>query len=481
VGSTGGETDWHRITSQLFIDGKTTCPTIDLFPAHPNVIYLATTFPRADTEMEIYQSDDEGHGWYILASYATKGPTALEGPYNPFIRSHPTLSNHVYFGGVKLYELAPQGNDFVRRRIDGIHDDQKWLEFPPGYTGSFWALNDGGIWQVTQFGASINVAWPLNHGLRTMEFYDLDCSATDPNLMIGGTQDNGTMVWQGQPAWRSVQGGDGNFSLISPTDNHRFYAQYQFLADTRRTDKGVNADDWPVDFWTGCAKGLPTNGWKIDQAFITADPTDGTHLLSQGDQVYETTNSGGVWVGRGPTGLRAWENIHRVLFQPPPAASTWLAGTSQGRLWMRRQGIWTSQFDHTNGAGVLSMAFAPTDPWVLYVLFDAPAGADRRVYRFVQLPPPANNWVAAPISGQLPVNIIPTVICGDGYSAEVVYVGTAAGVYRGQYRVNGGWQWQPYNDGLPLVEITDLLVDRTSKQLRAGTMGRGAWAVITGP
>jgi hypothetical protein len=410
--------------------------------------------------------------------------------YNPFLRSHPVLSNHVYFAGVKLYEAFWDAQKLATRRIDGIHDDQKALEFrsSPGSATRFWALNDGGIWHVTQFPAltgidaapALDVAWPLNHGLRTIEFYDLDCSATDPNLMIGGTQDNGVVIWQGQPEWRAVAGGDGNFCLVSPTDNNRFYSQYQGLEDTERTDQGVNADFWPYTSWVPASKGLP-KGWGGYSAFITADPSDGTHLLSQGDQVYETTNSGDWWSGRGPTGPGVGGDIHRVLFQPPPNTATWLAGTSQGRLWMRRNGAWTNQFTHPESAGVWSMAFAPTDGRVLYVLFGTTARSDRRVYRFDQFPHVPFNWTATPISDALPINIIPTVICGDGYRSDVVFLGTAAGVIRGQRQPNGTWQWQPYNDGLPLADVSDLLVDRTSRQLRAGTIGRGAWAVITGP
>jgi hypothetical protein len=230
-----------------------------------------------------------------------------------------------------------------------------------------------------------------------------------------------------------------------------------------------------------CSSGLPTNGWKVFNAFITIDPTDGTHLLSQGDQVYETTNSGDSWIGRGPTGAQKWGDIYRVLFQPSPNTSTWLAGTTWGRLSMRRNGAWTNQFTHPDGPGVLSLAFAPTDGKVLYVLFAGQARSDRRVYRFDQQPAPSFNWTNSPISAQLPINVIPTVLCGDGFNSGVVYLGTAAGVYRGQRQPNGSYQWQPYNDGLPLADISDLLVDPTSRQLRAGTFGRGAWAVITGP
>ena len=199
--------------------------------------------------------------------------------------------------------------------------------------------------------------------------------------------------------------------------------------------------------------------------------------------MYETDNGGNSWSPRGPMNLPAGEHITRVLFQPPPYQFTWLAGTSQGRLWMQWFGVWIPQFTHLNKAPILSMASAPTDPRVLYVLFDWATSPEHRIYRFVQQPAPSILWQGEPIAHKLPVNTIPTVVCGDGFNSSVVYVGTAAGVYRG-HRLGVApfaWSWEAYNVGLPLVEISDLLVDPVSKQLRAGTMGRGAWAVLTGP
>ena len=34
--------------------------------------------------------------------------------------------------------------------------------------------------------------------------------------MIGGTQDNGTHRYTGQPAWEFSDGGDGGFTAINP-------------------------------------------------------------------------------------------------------------------------------------------------------------------------------------------------------------------------------------------------------------------------
>jgi hypothetical protein len=177
--------------------------------------------------------------------------------------------------------------------------------------------------------------------------------------------------------------------------------------------------------------------------------------------------------------------VTKVLVQP--TTFTWIAGTSQGQLWSTSTAgsPWSLEFEHPYGASVASMAFAPTDHRVLLVSFAAGgANAYTRLWRFEINPGPPMVWTASDITDNFPTQRTARVISGDGYSTEVAYIGTERGVFRGKTTSGCGscvWNWQPYNSGLPLVQINDLLVDPASKQLRAGTWGRGAWAVITGP
>lgn len=73
------------------------------------------------------------------------------------------------------------------------------------------------------------------------------------------------------------------------------------------------------------------------------------------------------------------------------------------------------------------------------------------------------------------------VVCGDAYKPTVAYVGTTAGVFRGERTPGLDYAWKPYNDGFPLVVVSDLLIDVMSGELRAATNGRGAWGIKTGP
>lgn len=84
----------------------------------------------------------------------------------------------------------------------------------------------------------------------------------------------------------------------------------------------------------------------------------------------------------------------------------------------------------------------------------------------------------------LPVNepVSIRVVAGDAFSDTVAHVGTDRGVFRGSAACgNCSWNWKPYNEGLPLAIVNDLIVVPATGELRAATRGRGVWTTVTGP
>jgi ligand-binding sensor domain-containing protein len=55
-----------------------------------------------------------------------------------------------------------------------------------------------------------------------------------------------------------------------------------------------------------------------------------------------------------------------------------------------------------------------------------------------------------------------------------LYVGTDVGVFTSR---NGGRTWLRVGRGLPLVPITDIVVQRKTRTLAAASFGRGMWAL----
>src|SRR5581483_6831947 len=81
------------------------------------------------------------------------------------------------------------------------------------------------------------------------------------------------------------------------------------------------------------------------------------------------------------------------------------------------------------------------------------------------------------VSGDLP-SIPANAVVGDPSSASTFYVATDGGVYR---TTDGGAHWLPFDNGIPNVPVSDLVIDVAHHLLYAATMGRGAYKLDITP
>jgi len=219
---------------------------------------------------------------------------------------------------------------------------------------------------------------------------------------------------------------------------------------------------------------------------VTKHPNNPRVLLTQGDQVYASFDAGETWGPRGPSGSNVKGAVRRVVIQP--STSAWVAGTTQGQIWLSGSSgaSWNLIGEHPDRATVVSMAFSPADDHVLYVLFSG-GQHYRRIARFQNVG--VGGLTLSWITHNFPMDCPPSVIAGDARSSDIAYVGVdedatpqpgtsvSGGVFRWDASKPTYDRWAPYNNGLPLARVTDLLVDPQSGELRAATHGRGAWSV----
>jgi len=82
------------------------------------------------------------------------------------------------------------------------------------------------------------------------------------------------------------------------------------------------------------------------------------------------------------------------------------------------------------------------------------------------------------ISGNLPDLPTNAILLHPG-DPTILYAGTDLGIFRS---TNDGLSWSPFNDGLPLVTVLDLVAEANTGSLVAATHGRGMWrAEIVAP
>ena len=227
--------------------------------------------------------------------------------------------------------------------IGGPHVDHHALAVDPTdhdvvYTGS-----DGGLYRSTDRGGG---SWSFaGRGMRNTEFYDLAHATTDPSVVIGGTQDNGTLKLRvGETVWSEIRGGDGATVDIDPTDAKIFYAMNQY-ADSiaRKVDSG--------DFH-GLAKGLPIGSECFNLNF-RVHPTNPKILLASCRSLWRTATNEppGDWQAIfPPPSLDIAGRVVRSAVDP--RTNTYFAATSGGELWAGVNGAnWERVFDLAAGCG----------------------------------------------------------------------------------------------------------------------------------
>jgi hypothetical protein len=117
-----------------------------------------------------------------------------------------------------------------------VHPDQHGLDFMivGGATDAMYFANDGGIYRavdgftgLTSQNCTANQFDNLNGTLGSMiQFVSFSEDPTNPAILLGGTQDNGSpsiSPSNAGGAWHSVLGGDGGYNEIDPVTPTNWY------------------------------------------------------------------------------------------------------------------------------------------------------------------------------------------------------------------------------------------------------------------
>ena len=129
----------------------------------------------------------------------------------------------------------------------------------------------------------------LNKGLRTLHFYEIAVSPHDPNLVVGGTQDNGSWERADGDTWVNTNiadGGHNNFDIADPNFRQSAWQSGQLMvAYEARNQVDMN---WIADTQFYFYANEPT-------AFITPvtnDPVTAGGLWTARQHVFRATNYG---------------------------------------------------------------------------------------------------------------------------------------------------------------------------------------------
>jgi photosystem II stability/assembly factor-like uncharacterized protein len=457
--STDGGDTWVKLSGGL--------PTTDngrislaISPSVPDRMIAIVTNPTDQNgggafTKGVYFSDDAGATWRLTnignfqASFGWYLSTAIFHPRNP---------NMWFVGGVSLHRTNNIGESYDP--ITPQHVDMHGLAYDAAER--LVCGNDGGVHVSGNNGSS----WVArNAGLGTIQFYPgLSVHPTNPNFMLGGTQDNGTnrRVFNGV-GWSQRLGADGGFTALHPLTPTTMFAEIQGTINIYRSTNGG------TDFFSS---GTGISGGDRNAFFppITyADPLDTSILLLGTHRVYRSINGGSSWTaisgdltGGPPAAINA-------LSVDPTNPNVVYAATNDGRTLVSEDG--GANWD-------LKLTDIPGPPRVTRVFgFDPLDGtAYRAVWQFgvdqvLRTTDRGDTWES--IDGNLPDVPVNTVAVYRDGDLKVVFAGTDRDVYVTCDDQN----WTVYGSALPNSPVLDLIADPTHNRLVAGTLGRGAWYV----
>jgi hypothetical protein len=472
--------------------------------------------------------------------------------YDVFVHSPRGFPDVVYAGGDYAYgelvankrgvvlstDAGVTGTDMTFDGTDalhpnGLHPDQHDLVTNPNNPLQFFEAGDGGLMRSS--GALVDrSAWcasrglnltqlarceqmlsaipskleSLNRGLSTLQFQSLSVSPFNPNVLQGGTQDNGTWESGGNPIkWINTMIGDGGQSGFDAA-NPRFRFHNFYDATTE-----VNFAQGDIAQWIWVADPLFGHANTQFYAPVIGDPrVAGTMFAGTGQTVYRTKTHGlgamslaqaneicntwtgsfaqpcGDWAELGPDWLTdsAWGNraggAVAAIERTRGDASTAWAATTTGRVfvsknvdaepagavaWVRLDSASTPNrfvsslhVDRANGnrAWVSYSGFGSSTPstpgHVFEVVFDPAAGTATWTDRSYDMDDiPVTDLVRDDVNGDL--------YASNDFGVLMLPAGTT--------------NWVLASTGMPEVEVAGLTIVPSARILYAATHGLGAW------
>jgi photosystem II stability/assembly factor-like uncharacterized protein len=449
--------------------------------SNPQVLYVSSSSSNSATFGALYKlmlSTDGGATFTDLTG-GTPDYMGGQGWYDTTLIVDPTDSNIIYAGGAagtnSLIRSIDGGSSWTditgTAQNNGPHADHHAAAFDAN--GKYLDGNDGGTYRLDN---PSSVLWTqLNGNLNTIQFEGIALHPTDPNIALGGSQDNGTSKFSGDLGWTLVEGGDGGFVKYSQTDTNRVYHQAPILSFGtsgffRRSD-----DDGTT--WISKVNGITDNdntgNLQNFYAPFVVDPGNGDRVLYGARHVWETTNGGDSWSALGnPPNPNA--NVDAIG----------LASSNPDTIYASAGGNIYVTFDHgatwnqqnlpgaASGQTVQDLEVDPSNDQAAYAVVNHFTGGAGNVFRTTD---GGLTWTN--ISGNL-ADLPVWSLQFDPATPSTLYIGRDDGVYM---TTDTGSSWSRFGTGLPNAQVFQIELNTTLGILAAGTHGRGMWEILVPP
>jgi len=477
IRSTDGGLTWQLAASGLAnVSGESSRIELAYARTSPGMVYASCGASGG----KVWRSTDGGANWTQRTQPGNDLGTSY---YYNGLWVDPTDSNHLVVSAQFIWRSTDGGTTFTQISNGYImtvepHADAHAFANDPGYNGTtnrrLYVATDGGLHVAPDITAAAQgVGWQdLDTTMRSTQFYAAAAHLTG-GVVIGGTQDNGTLrVVGGNPNANLVFGGDGGQVQIDPTNPQYTYGEYQFLGVHRSSNGGASA--------VQITSGLLDVGAGLSNFVspLRLDPNDGNRLYAGGRSLWRTTSARGAatWTSIKPD---AGSLIASIAITPGIADRVFV-GHNDGRLYRTNNAtamapVWTALDDNAAADPLPNrvltrLVIDPTNTAIVYACFGGFA-ADN-LWRSLDA---GTTWQAVPGTGSFALPAVPVyglaVHPDDG---NVLYAATEVGVFASD---DFGAHWSASNDGPANVVCEEVAFAHGTgpRQLVLATLGRGMW------
>ncbi len=434
--------------------------SLDICRTNSQFIYALTSYTNGNSR-GLYKSTDGGTSWTLVnSSVASSSNYAW---FNRICKVSPTDANYVICGGLNMERSLNGGTGFST--ISASHVDQHAVCFAPSNSSYIVIGNDGGVDYSTNGGSS----WLASTSLPVTQFYAGDIDYNNPNVILGGAQDNGTVrtLTGNLNDWTDIYGGDGFYCLVDYTNSQRVYASSQNGYLGYSTNGGST-------FFSGTSGlDLTYSNWSTPYVMDKNNPLT---LYCGTYKIHKTTNGMQSWQVISPDLTNGHvQNLGTITTVDVSKSNPNViyCGTDDANVWVTTNGggNWTKINNGLPYRWVTRVTVHPDSANICYVTLSGykvdSLGA--HIYRTTNY---GSSWVS--IKGNLPDAPINDVIIDPVYH-NTLYIGTDIAV---MYTTNLGANWDVLGTGFPTnVPCHDLTFHNPTRTLVVWTHGRSAFKI----
>ena len=499
--STDGGLHWTKLGGQGATVGRGLPSTgeigrcaLEVYRKNSNVVYAEIEHA---TLGGIYRSEDKGVTWTRM------GDTNPRPSYFSQLRIDPNSDLKIWLGGVNIYMSEDGGKTFDQSRFRDVHSDVHGIWIDPANSDHLVIGCDGGVWTTWDSGRN----WQHLNNIAIGQFYEVAYDFQKPYHICGGAQDNyswcgpsSTMQSRGigNSDWITVQGGDGFYNRIDPTDPTIVYAESQDGNLSRR------------DLKTSESKSIrPREDSDKDPRYrfqwnspMAISPHDPKTIYFGGNYLFRSHDRGDTWerlgkdlttgqdraeipvmgkkLDRGATlsfddGVAAWPCITAIAESYVKAGVLWV-GTDDGNVQMTQDSgkTWINVVSHIPGVpkGAYVSRIEPSHfaPGTAYITFDNHRSADYNIY--IYRTTNFGDSFSRIVSGIPPEAGTVHALREDPVNQNLLFAGTEFGLF---VTFDRGEAWHRVKNGLPTVPVFDLQIHPRDHDLILATHGRSFW------